>query len=63
MRLAFLTTLIMFWLIELLLLVKEEHCMYQWYVKAVPQGILILNTGHLIFFPFRIGIHHTFMIS
>lgn len=52
MSLAFLTTLIMFWLIELLLLVKEEHCLYQWYVKAVPQGIFNLKYWSFDILPF-----------
>lgn len=36
-------TINMFWLIELLVLVAEEHCMYQWSVKAIPKGIFNLK--------------------
>lgn len=36
-------TVNMFWLIELLVLVREEHCIYQWSFKAFPQGIFNLK--------------------
>lgn len=36
-------TVNIFWLIELLALVREEHCIYQWSVKAIPQGIFNLK--------------------
>lgn len=56
-------TVNIFWLIELLALVREEHCIYQWSVKAIPKVFLILNASQLIsFFPFRIDIHHFYDI-
>lgn len=56
-------TVNMFWLIELLVLVREEHCIYQWSLKAFPQGIFNLNSSHLVsFFLFGlINIHHIYL--
>lgn len=55
-------TINMFWLIELLVLVAEEHCMYQWSVKAIPKGIFNLKyqSFGVSLFPFRIDMHHTY---
>lgn len=34
-------TINMFGLIELSVLVREEHWVYQWSLKAIPQGIIL----------------------
>lgn len=55
-------TINVFWLI---ISPSPERALHvSWLVKAIPKVFLILSTSHLISpFPFRIDMHHTFMVS